>query len=162
MTNPRRREGFVDDHELDRLDRPEPPFERNEPTTRAKQVEERPVTNGGAEPSPAPVGEVWPMVIKLRKPIQAENNRTLTELSLREPTTSDIMNAGGNPCRIEIVQLTGNQVAFSPIIDDGKMLRLIAHLADVLEPFLKRLDPRDYNTVAYQLRRFFLPEGKLW
>lgn len=158
-TAARSREGFQHEDDGPFEERPiEPPFNRevDQPATKTvKPAEEK-------QDQPPLDEEQWPMVIKLRKPLPIGNHKTVTELSLREPTTNDIMNAGGNPCRIEIIQLTGNQAAFSPIIDDGKMLRLIANLSDILEPFLKKLDPRDYNTVAYQLRRFFLPEGKLW
>lgn len=133
------------------------PYERDEP----KVIDAKPKPESKPEPSVQDT-ETWPMVIKLRKVISLGGGKETSELSLREPTTSDIMNAGGNPCRIEIVQLSGNNAQFSPIIDDGKMLRLIANLSGILEPFLTKMDPRDYNTVAYQLRRFFLPEGKLW
>lgn len=156
MNKPRAiREGFVDD-------RPDHPFEHDivdRPTERSiKPAEQAPPPDQPPEAD----GEVWPMLIKLRKPLAVGNQKTVTELALREPTTNDVMNAGGNPCRIDITQMNGNQITFNPVIDDSKMLRLIANLSGVLEPFLKKLDPRDYNTAAYQLRRFFLPEGKLW
>ena len=173
MNNPRSlREGFMDDNEpFDR--RPvESPYER-EPQREPRDQNVRQINGGNGErerqaaPEPQPQQpplqtDVWPLVIKLRKPIMVEKDRLMTEVSLREPTTSDIINAGGNPCRIDITRIDGNNVTFNPVIDDAKMLKLIADLADITYPFIKRLDPRDYNTIAYQLRRFFLPEGPMW
>jgi Phage tail assembly chaperone proteins, E, or 41 or 14 len=148
------REGFVDDDNS--------PFERETETPTERSVKAVEQTEASPDVPPKPAEEEWPMVIKLRKPLSVGGHQTVTELSLREPSTNDVMNAGGDPCRIEITQLNGNQWQYNPIIDDGKMLRLIANLSGILEPFLKKMDPRDYNTAAYQLRRFFLPEGKLW
>lgn len=155
MNKPRAvREGFINDEDLS-------PFEREEDKPPTKTIEHEPQPQPEADEPPTPADE-WPMVIELKhKPIRV-GGKEVRQLTLREPSTNDIMNAGGNPCRIEIVTLSGKQAQFSPIIDDGKMLRLIANLSGIQTDFLDRLDPRDYNTIAYQLRRFFLPEGKLW
>lgn len=117
------------------------------------------------EPSPEPPLDdlpEWPMTIKLHhKPIM-KGREELKELTFREPSALDIIRAGGNPCRIEVIDLAGGQVAFQPIIDDAKMMRLMANLAGLLEPQLQKMDTRDYNSCAHRLRRFFLPEQGIW
>ena len=137
------REGFVEDTPV-RIDKPE-------------VVEpEVPVVVEEAPPE-------WPMVIKLlHKPIQKSRTETLNELTFREPTALDIIRCGGNPCRIEITEVTGGQVLYNPVIDDKKMFVLMANLSGLLEPQLQKMDPRDYNSCAYRLRSFFLPEQGVW
>ena len=142
----------------------------NKPEPREGFVELEPV----AEPPPAPQEQAapepeatppdtWPMVIKLvHKPVRKSLKESVHELTLREPTAADIMKAGGNPCRIEITELAHNQVIYNPVIDDLKMMRLMANLSGILEPFLAEMDTRDYNSCAYRLRKFFLPEQGIW
>jgi hypothetical protein len=120
-----------------------------------------------AVPEPDDVVEAsppeWPMVIKLmHKPIQKNRNETLDELSFREPTAMDIIRCGGNPCRLEITEVSGGQVIYNAVIDDKKMIVLMANLCGLLEPQLQKMDPRDYNSCAYRLRSFFLPEQGVW
>lgn len=100
-------------------------------------------------PEPEPPAEVWPIKVQLRKPLRLEGGRELSELSFREPTGGDI-NRYGNPVRID----TAGEV----IIDERKMSMMIGALSGVLTPYLDRLDPRDWNTCAYRLRNFFIPE----
>jgi hypothetical protein len=105
----------------------------------------------------------WPMVIKLlHKPLQKSRTEVLNELTFREPTALDIIRCGGNPCRIEVTEVSGGRVIYNPIIDDKKMIILMANLAGLLEPQIQKLDPRDYNSCAYRLRSFFLPEQGVW
>jgi hypothetical protein len=105
----------------------------------------------------------WPMVIKLlHKPIQKSRIETLNEITFREPSALDIIKCGGNPCRIEITEVSGSQVIYNPVIDDRKMIVLMANLSGLLEPQLQKMDPRDYNSCAYRLRSFFLPEQGVW
>lgn len=148
MNKPAMREGFV-----------EPVDEPDDVDTK------KTVTTVIDEPSPEPVLDdlpEWPLTIKLmHKPIM-KGREELNELTFREPTAMDIIRCGGNPCRIEIVDLPNGQVAFYPIIDDPKMMRLMANLAGLLDPQLQKMDPRDYNSCAHRLRRFFLPEQGVW
>jgi hypothetical protein len=107
--------------------------------------------------------EDWPLTIQLlHKPIEIKRGVEVSELTFREPTAGDIMRAGGNPCKVEIVEMGGGRVTWQPVIDDPKMLRLMASLSGVLEPLLQRMDPRDYASCAHRLRRFFLPEQGIW
>jgi hypothetical protein len=98
--------------------------------------------------------EHWPIVVKLMyRSIKDEKNQTLTELSFREPRGGDI-NRYGNPCRI-------NQEG-DVVIDERKMHFIMAALCGVLPPMLEAMDPRDWNSCAYRLRNFFLPDLRSW
>ena len=138
------REGFVEDTPV-------------EIETKPKQIE------AAAEPALPEAASEWPMVIKLlHKPIQKSRNEILNELTFREPTAMDIIRSGGNPCRIEVTEVSGGRVIYNPVIDDAKMFTLMANLSGLLEPQLQKMDPRDYNSCAYRLRSFFLPEQGVW
>jgi hypothetical protein len=98
--------------------------------------------------------DVWPVVVKLlKKPIRNNTNVMVHELSFREPTGGDI-NRHGNPVRIDI----NGEI----IIDDKKMIAMIAQLSGILPPFIEHMDPRDLASCAYRLRGFFLPDPTAW
>jgi len=104
-------------------------------------------------PPPAPV-ETWPVKVKLlHRKIRNNNGQEISELVFREPTGGDI-NRCGNPCRI-------NQDG-DVVIDERKMSLIMANLSGVLSPLLDQMDPRDWNSAAYRLRSFFLPELAAW
>ena len=42
------------------------------------------------------------------------------------------------------------------------MTYMIAALSGILAPFIDEMDPRDWNTAAYKLRGFFLPDLRDW
>jgi hypothetical protein len=107
------------------------------------------VDMSGASVEAAPA-EVWPLKIKLRKPIRGNKGEEVTELVFREPTGRDIITAG-NPVKI-------NQFG-EFIIHEGKMNRMIAQLSGVLAPLLEPMHPKDWNNCAYSLAGFFLPDG---
>jgi Phage tail assembly chaperone proteins, E, or 41 or 14 len=106
-----------------------------------------------AAPPPDPV-EAWPVRVKLlHKPVRNNKNELVHELVFREPTGGDI-NRYGNPCRIDV----NGEV----VIDEQKMMRILAALSGILLPNLEPMDPRDWNSCAYRLRSFFLPEVAAW
>lgn len=144
--NPKR-EGFVDDQV-----KPEPEIiSPSGGKTRAMPPPE-------IEPSPAELPPLeqdeWPIVVKLLyRPIRNNRGEDIKEVSLREPRAGDI-NRYGNPIRV-------NQDG-DVIIDERKMTYMIAALSGVLPPFIEEMDPRDWNSCAYRLRRFFLPDPAAW
>jgi hypothetical protein len=98
--------------------------------------------------------EKWPIVVKLiHKPIANQNGEMLERLEFRQPRGGDI-NRYGNPCRI-------NQEG-DVVIDERKMHYVMAALCGVLPPMLEAMDPRDWNSCAYRLRDFFLPDLRAW
>ena len=111
-----------------------------------------------AQPSPAPVSpldlEQWPINVKLlHKSIRDNKGNPVKELSFREPTGGDI-NRYGNPVRID----QNGDV----LIDEKKMTMIMASLSGILLPFIEQMDPRDWNSCAYRLRSFFLPDPAAW
>jgi hypothetical protein len=135
----------------------------NKPPIREGFVKDEPVeieaTATETPPPPLPEDE-WPLIVPLRKPISRNGSAhdMVKELSFREPTTGDLLTAGGNPVGVEMTELnSAGDAIYNWKMDDAKMVRLMASLSGILEPFLKKMDPRDYTTAAYRLRRFFMP-----
>jgi hypothetical protein len=115
----------------------------------------------------APPPDVWPMVIKLRhRPIKAPGKDgkevTINELSFREPRANDMIKAGGNPVRVAFMGVVDGQPNYDYLIDDGRMTKVMANLMGVQDAYLMALDPRDYASAAYRLRRFFISDQGLW
>jgi len=140
---PRVREGFIDD---------------SKPTAKPDTPKiPRPAPPPVLEPSPAdkdqeaPPEETWPIVVKLvySKNLKNDKGEIVHELSFREPRGGDI-NRYGNPCRVSLE----NEI----ITDERKMHYIMAALCGILPPLLEAIDPRDWNTCAWRLRGFFLPD----
>ncbi|MBR0879107.1 hypothetical protein ACVMGC_004771 [Bradyrhizobium barranii subsp. barranii] len=142
------REGFVDD------ERPmvDVTPERYDKKSRAMPPPE-------IAPSPAETAEIaddeeWPITVKLlHRSIKDNKGEKIREVTLREPRAGDI-NRYGNPIRID----QDGDV----LIDERKMTYMIAALTGILPPFIEDMDPRDWNSCAYRLRRFFLPDPAAW
>ena len=166
MNRPEQREGFVEADKIDDED-----AIRREDIRRAvrserdrePEPEPQPAEPEAIDVTPEDLPE-WPMTIPLlHKAIETKpRGEPVKELTFREPTAGDIIRAGGNPCKVEIVEMGGGRVTWQPLIDDAKMLRLMASLSGVIETYLQRMDPRDYSSCAHRLRRFFLPEQGIW
>lgn len=135
MNKPQKREGFVieDERPLEQA-APEPVAEEQPP------VEEE--------------VEQWPITVRLmHRPIKNNKGEEVRELTFREPSGGDI-NRYGNPVRID--------QQGDAIIDERKMTLIMAALSGILSPLLERMDPRDWNSCAYRLRNFFLPDFRGW
>jgi hypothetical protein len=108
-----------------------------------------------APPAPPEPVETWPIVIKLRHKGLRDPSLPdeIRELRLRQPTGGDI-NYCGSPIHM------GRDGNF--VIDDQRMHLMIARLAGILTMVLDQIDPRDWQTAAYRLFRFFLPNAAAW
>ena len=95
----------------------------------------------------------WPVKVKLLHKAINNGREQVNELTFREPTGGDI-NRYGNPVRIDQYG--------EVIIDERKMMTMIAVLSGILQPFIEGMDTRDWNSCAYRLRRFFLPDLSAW
>jgi hypothetical protein len=148
--NARAREGFVEDH---------PPPIPPKAAAEAPQPEKKHATPPPTiEPSPADLPPLaqdeWPIKVRLLyKQIRSNSGDKIGEVVMREPKAGDI-NRYGNPVRV-------NQDG-DVIIDERKMTYMIAALTEILPPFIEEMDPRDWNSCAYRLRRFFLPDPAAW
>jgi hypothetical protein len=140
MNKQNKREGFVNNAEpIDEA--PTGPLIENEP----------PVVPVPPDPEEK---ETWPVKVKLlHKKVRNMKGEMVSELSFREPTGGDI-NRYGNPCQVDQYG--------DVIILDRKMITMMAVLSGILQPFLEAMDPRDYNSCAYRLRGFFIPDPAAW
>ena len=158
MNKPAPREGFVADTiEDDVVVTPPRQQQRVEPQpARPQPRQQRTETQQPKPAAPPPLQdkEMWPVKVRLLyKPVRTEDGEMLHELSFREPTGGDI-NRYGNPIRV-------NQDG-DVIIDERKMMVMMSALTGVFQPFLETMDPRDWNSCAYRLRGFFLPDLSAW
>jgi hypothetical protein len=115
----------------------------------------------------APPPDAWPLVIKLRhRPIKAPGKDgkevMINELSFREPRANDMIKAGGNPVRVAFMGVVDGQPNYDYMIDDHRMTKVMANLMGIQDAYLMALDPRDYASAAYRLRRFFISDQGLW
>jgi hypothetical protein len=91
------------------------------------------------------------ITIKLRKNVIANGDET-DQLVFREPTAGDIEKYGV-PVLIDMGH-DPPKISF-----DGKsMTQMMAALATVPPSTIRQLHPKDWNTAAWNLASFFLPE----
>jgi hypothetical protein len=150
--------------------RPQPPLgERSEPPPQqtppqaplpSQLVNEPPVLEAplseadAARRDIAQNPEVWPVTVELiYKPVRTEKGELLNKLVFREPRGVDI-NRTGNPTRM----LWDGEIQ----IEERKMTHMLASLSGVSAQVIEQLDARDWNSCAYRLRRFFLPDLRGW
>jgi hypothetical protein len=136
MNKPSKREGFVGNAEP-LPETPSASYIDNEPTD---VVDE-------------PVKEQWPVKVRLLHRGVRQGAETVHELTFREPTGGDI-NRCGNPCHV-------NQDG-DVVILERKMTTMMSQLSGILPPFIEAMDPRDWNSCAYRLRGFFIPDPTAW
>jgi hypothetical protein len=98
--------------------------------------------------------ETWPITVQLLyRPIMNDKGEMVNSISFREPRASEI-NRIGNPTRM----LWDGEV----IIEERKMTYIMGALCGILPPLLEAMDPRDWNSCALRLRKFFLPDLRAW
>lgn len=105
-------------------------------------------------PPPAPPPEIWPIVVRLlHGPIPNKRGVEVHQLEFRQPFARDIKRHG-NPVRINM----DGEVLF----DEPKMTSMIAALSDLHMASIGRLDARDWESCAFRIRGFFLPDPAAW
>ncbi|WP_334399261.1 phage tail assembly protein [Bradyrhizobium sp. AZCC 2289] len=134
------------------------PVEHEQPAPAAAPGTKRAAPPPEIEPSPEEMPPLeqdeWPIIVTLKyKPIRNNRGDEITQVELREPRAGDI-NRYGNPVRFN---REGDIVH-----DERKMTYMIAALTGILPPFIEEMHPRDWNTCAYKLQRFFLPDPAAW
>jgi hypothetical protein len=96
----------------------------------------------------------WPFTVNLLyKPITNDKGELVNSLTFREPRASEI-NRVGNPVRI----LWDGEI----IYEERKMTYIMGALCGIQPPLLDAMDPRDWNSCAWCLREFFLPDPRAW
>jgi hypothetical protein len=91
------------------------------------------------------------ITVKLRKTVIANGDETM-ELTFREPTGGDIERCG-NPVLIDMAA-DPPRISF----DTKSMTQMMATLAIVPPSTIRQMHPRDWETVAWKLAPFFLPD----
>lgn len=102
--------------------------------------------------APKANGAVAPLVVLLRKPVIA-NGDEVKELTFREPTAADIERTG-NPVNIDMMSGDTPKVTF----DAKAMTQMMSLLAAVPPSTIRQMHTRDWNTAAWNLASFFMPE----
>lgn len=98
--------------------------------------------------------ETWPITVQLLyKPIHNDKGELVNSLTFRQPRAAEI-NRIGNPTRL----LWDGEI----ILEERKMTYIMAALCGILPPLLDEMDPRDWNSCALRLRKFFLPDLRAW
>jgi tail assembly chaperone E/41/14-like protein len=136
MNKPNNREGFVRNAE---------PLPETPSAT--------PIIDNEPDDVVEPKKEEWPVKVRLLHRGVRQGAETVHELTFREPTGGDI-NRYGNPCHV-------NQDG-DVVILERKMTTMMSALSGILPPFIEAMDPRDWNSCAYRLRGFFIPDPTAW
>jgi Phage tail assembly chaperone proteins, E, or 41 or 14 len=91
-------------------------------------------------------------VISLRRPVSAHGDE-IKELKFREPTAGDI-EICGNPVNIDFVPGETPKLSFN----SKSMSAMMSTLASVPPSTIRQLHTRDWNTAAWNLASFFMPD----
>lgn len=91
------------------------------------------------------------LTVGLRKPVIANGEET-SELKFREPTAADI-ERHGNPVLLDMAA-DPPKISF----DAKSMTQMMASLATVPPSTIRQMHPKDWNSAAWQLAGFFLPD----
>ena len=97
--------------------------------------------------------QITPTKMSEKGNIRDNNGAEVKQVTMREPRAGDI-NRYGNPVRVN----TDGEI----LIEERKMTYMIAALTGILVPFIEDMDTRDWNSCAYRIRGFFLPELAAW
>jgi hypothetical protein len=88
----------------------------------------------------------------LRKPVIA-NGDEVTSLTFREPTAADIERVN-NPVIIDMLSGDTPKLSF----DAKAMSQMMSILAAVPPSTIKQMNTRDWNSAAWTLASFFMPD----
>jgi len=92
------------------------------------------------------------LLVSLRKSIMAHGDE-IKELKFREPTAGDIERCG-NPVNIDFISGDTPKMTF----DAKAMSAMMSLLANVPPSTIKQMHPRDWNSAAWSLANFFMPD----
>jgi len=109
-----------------------------------KEAEGTPQVNGA---------DISQLKITLRKPVHNGDGSDVTELKFREPTAGDIEMVG-NPVILDLIGADLPKVNF----DAKSMTHMMARLANVPPSTIRQMHPKDWNSAAWMLTNFFMPD----
>lgn len=108
---------------------------------------------GKEEVKPQVNSSPFPITVKLQKPVMAHGDE-ISELVFREPTGGDIERVG-NPVNIDPWS-GGDRPRMT--FDSKSMTQMMGLLALVPPSTIRQLHPQDWNTAAWALANFFMPD----
>jgi hypothetical protein len=97
-------------------------------------------------------GAEYVFTTTLRKPVPGGDGEDVSELKFREPTAADIERCG-NPVLLDMAS-DPPKISF----DSKSMSQMMALLATCPPSTIRRLHTRDWNSIAWRLASFFLPD----
>jgi tail assembly chaperone E/41/14-like protein len=103
-------------------------------------------------PKPTSRKDGDPVVVPLSKKVIA-NGDEVDSLTFREPTAADIERIG-NPVNIDFIGRDTPKITF----DSKIMTQMMGVLAAVPPSTIRMMKTRDWNTAAWSLCPFFIPE----
>jgi len=112
------------------------------------------MTEPATDQQPKANGAAGPIIVKLRKPVHGGDGVEVNELKFREPTAADIERCG-NPVNLDF--MSGSETP-KMSFDVKAMSAMMSTLAAVPPSSIKQLHTRDWNTAAWSLATFFLPD----
>lgn len=92
------------------------------------------------------------LTFKLQKKLTA-HGKEIEEIKLREPTVADIIGYG-NPVITHVRPKGASYITY----DEEKMSDMMSTLGAVPLSTIRALHPQDWNTIAYALASFFVPD----
>lgn len=120
----------------------------------AEQIKEAEKTADAPEERQKVNGADASLVISLmRHPIRNGDGEQVSELRFREPNAGDI-EACGNPVILDLVGQERPKVNF----DAKAMTQMMARLAAVPPSSIRAMHTKDWNTAAWMLTNFFMPD----
>jgi hypothetical protein len=103
-------------------------------------------------PTPEPLGAFKPINVTLRKKIYDKDAAYVTAIEFREPSAGDIERCG-QPVILDF-SYDPPKITF----DEKKMTAMISALSTVPIGFVRTMHPKDWNTCAWAIAGFFMPD----
>ena len=103
-------------------------------------------------PAPEPQAAFQPIKVPLRKKIYDKDAAYVSEVEFREPSAGDIERCG-QPVILDL--------SYDPpraTFDEKKMTAMISALSSVPIGFVRTMHPKDWNTCAWAIAGFFIPD----
>ena len=135
-------------------DRTKPPPGAGPVTTQHRRQAPAPVPVPDETQAIEPAKSIWPLTLQLTTPIDiraidGSQQAYITELEFRQPTGADLIACG--------IPVSVDYRTNSPRIEPDAMAAMAARLSGKPPLYLQKMDSKDFVTLCWKLRDFFLP-----
>ena len=135
-------------------DRTRPPAGAGPVTTQHRRQAPAPAPAPEEALSIEPVKSIWPLTLQLTTPIEirgadGSQQAYITELEFRQPTGADLIACG--------IPVSVDYRTNSPRIEPDAMAAMAARLSGKPPLYMQKMDSKDFVTLCWKLRDFFLP-----